>query len=130
MELQVLMPFRRLLTLAVTQVNAEGPAGCFCLLPGHVDWVTTLVPGILSYGLPQGGEGFVAVDEGLLVKQGTQVVVTVRRAVADAALETLRQTVERTFLERDARERQARTVLARLESSFVRGLVDLTGGTP
>lgn len=130
MELQVLMPFRRLPTVTVTKVSAEGPCGCFCLLPGHVDWVTTLVPGILSYCLTTGGEAFVAVDEGVLVKNGSRVVVTVRRAVADAALETLRQTVERGFLERDERERQARSVLARLESSFVRGIVDLTGGMP
>ena len=68
-----------------------------------------------------------AIDEGLLVKRGAAVVASVRRAVPSADLLSLRRTLEEEFLRLDASEHQARRVLARLESSFLLGLMDLGG---
>jgi F-type H+-transporting ATPase subunit epsilon len=125
MELKVLLPFEEILRVDVVKVHAESQSGSFALLPHHADLVSTLVPGILSYQDLDGQEGFVALDEGLLVKRGGQVTVTVRRGVAGGSLETLQETVVEQFLALDEREEQARAVLARLEASFVYGLVGL-----
>jgi len=125
MELKVLLPFEEILRADVVKVLAESQSGCFALLPHHADLVSTLVPGILSYQDLDGQEGFVALDEGLLVKRGAQVRVTVRRGVSGGSLETLQKTVVEKFLALDAREEQARAVLARLEASFVHGLLGL-----
>jgi ATP synthase protein I len=65
----------------VMKVTAEGEGGSFGLLPHHVDWIAALVPGILSFELGTGEEIFVAIDEGILVKQGTMVWVSVRNKV-------------------------------------------------
>jgi len=131
MDLRILMPGREVLRTPVLRVSAEGAAGSFTLLPHHVDLLTALVPGILVYRTgPSDPEAYVAVDEGLLVKRGGAVVVTVRRAVPSPDLETLRLKLEEEFLRLDENEQQARRVLERLESSFLVGLLGLGGGAP
>lgn len=127
----MLVPGRKVLSSPVVRVAAEGAAGSFTLLPQHVDLVTSLVPGILAYQrAADTPERYVAVDEGLLMKRGAAVVVTVRRAVASEDLESLRRDLEEEVLCLDANERQARLVLDRLESSFLKGLLELGGRLP
>lgn len=120
MHLKILLPSEIMLDREVTKVTAEAANGSFCLLPRHIDFVAALVPGLLSFTTPDGRETFVAVDEGALVKQGTQVLVSVRNAVTGQALGTLRQTIEERFQSLDDRERRARSALARLEADLVR----------
>lgn len=120
MTLKVLLPFEVfLLETGVTRVVAETHAGSFGLLPQRLDCVAALVPGILTYASEADGEVFVAVDEGVLVKAGPEVLVSVRRAVVGADLDHLRVLVERQFLEVDALERDARRTMARLESGLL-----------
>lgn len=127
MHLKVMQPTNGLIDEQVTKVTAEGEEGSFCLLPQHVDWVAALVPGILSFELETGEEIFLAIDEGILVKQGATVWVSVRSAVRGVDLETLHQTVQQQFRQLDEQERQARSTLARLETSFVREFMELGG---
>jgi F-type H+-transporting ATPase subunit epsilon len=44
------------------------------------------------------GEVYVAVDEGVLVKTGPEVLVSVRNAIGGTELEDLREAVEQEFL--------------------------------
>ena len=67
MRLKLLTPTETVMDEVEVKINAEGPNGLFCLLPRHRDWVATLVPGILGLTTPDGGEAFVAVDQGVLV---------------------------------------------------------------
>ncbi len=129
MCLKVMQPMVVLIDQAVTKVTAEGESGAFCLLPQHIDWVAALVPGLLSFEVETGEEIFVAIDEGILVKQGTTVWVAVRNAVQGNDLETLQQAVQQQFRHRDEQEQQARSRLARLETHFVREFINL-GGVP
>jgi len=66
------------------------------------------------------GEVFVAVDEGVLVKAGPDVLVSVRRAIAGSDPGQLRDMVEKEFLTLDAREQSVRLVTAKLETGFLR----------
>lgn len=127
MHLKVMLPTEIMLNQSVVKITAEGGNGCFCLLPGHIDLVATLVPGILSFESATGEEVFLAVDEGILVKCGAEVLVSVRNAVRGENLDTLQQTVQQQFRTLDEREKQARSVLARLETHFVRELMELGG---
>lgn len=106
----------------VRKLSAEAPNGSFTILPRHIDYVTTLVPGILFFETDEeeSREIFFAVDEGILVKQGEEVQVSTRNAVRGTDLETLHETVHQHFENLDERERQARSVLARMEADFVR----------
>jgi F-type H+-transporting ATPase subunit epsilon len=89
-------------------------------LPHRLDCVTALVPGILTYETPAGGETCVAIDAGILVKAGPHVLVSVRNAVGGSELGRLREAVEREFRNVDEREQGVRAVLARLEAGFIR----------
>lgn len=127
MQLNVLIPASVFLEqTGVIRVIAETPHGSFGILPRRLDCVAALTPGILSFETEQKGEQFLAVDEGILVKTGAQVFVSVRNAVGGADLGTLRRTVEAEFSSLDERAKSIRTTLAKLESDFARRLLELS----
>jgi F-type H+-transporting ATPase subunit epsilon len=124
MHLKLLLPFQIFADKKdVSRIVAETRDGSFGLLPHRLDCVAALAPGILTYQTESGGEVFVAVDEGVLVKTGQDVLVSVRRAIEGADLGKLRDTVEKEFLTLDVRERSARTVTAKLAAGFLRRFV-------
>ncbi|MDZ4097568.1 MAG: F0F1 ATP synthase subunit epsilon, partial [Methylophilaceae bacterium] len=92
----------------------------FGLLPHRLDCVAALEPGILIYETESDGEVLVAVDEGVLIKTGLDVLVSVRRALGGADLGQLRDTVEQEFLTLDEQEQSMRLVLTKLEAGFLR----------
>jgi F-type H+-transporting ATPase subunit epsilon len=120
MNLKVLLPFGIFADQsAVLRIVAETREGSFGLLPNRLDCVAALAPGILTYETAAEGEVFVAIDEGVLVKTGPDVRVSVRRALTGASLDQLRDAVEREFLTLDADERSARSVMSKLETGFI-----------
>ena len=120
MKLKVLLPFRVFADEpSVSRVVAETSDGSFGLLPHRLDCVAALVPGILSYQTDARDEVFVAVDQGVLVKIGEQVTVSVRRASSGADLAGLRDAVQREFLSLNAQEESVRVACGKLESAFV-----------
>ena len=121
MNLKLLLPFQIFAEKSgVTRIVAETPGGSFGLLPQRLDCVAALEPGILIYETEADGEVFVAVDAGVLVKTGADVLVSVRRAISGTALGQLREDVEKEFLTMDEHERSTRTVMAKLETGFLR----------
>jgi F-type H+-transporting ATPase subunit epsilon len=127
MRLKVLLPSEVLLDKEVSKVIAEADNGSFCLLPRHIDFVAALVPGLLSFTIDEGHEEFLAIDEGILVKCGAEVLVSTRTAVRGPDLGALRLTVEERFRHIDEREKQARAATARLEADLVRRFMELGG---
>jgi F-type H+-transporting ATPase subunit epsilon len=125
MRLKLLTPIEVLVDETVARINAEGPEGLFCLLPRHRDWVAALVPGIASFVTPAGHETFVAIDQGVLIKCGGDVVISVRRAVRDGDLACLREVVETRFRHCDDQEKAARSAIARLEAGVIRRFLEL-----
>jgi F-type H+-transporting ATPase subunit epsilon len=120
MRLEVITPMSVCLDRSVRRIVGEGPDGHFGMLPGHVDFVSELVPGILLYETEDGAERFVAVNSGTLVKCGDDVRVAVRGAVEGDDLVVLRARVEVEFRQHDEEERDARAALARLEADMIR----------
>ncbi|MDY6839587.1 MAG: F0F1 ATP synthase subunit epsilon [Thermodesulfobacteriota bacterium] len=125
MRLKVLLPKEVLVDRKVTKVVAEGENGFFCLLPRHVDFLSALVPGLLSFVSMGGAEEFLAVDEGILIKCGPEVLVSTRNAVRGPNLGTLKQTIETSFRHQDEQEELTRSAFAKLEANFIRRLMDL-----
>ena len=70
----------------------------------RLDCAAALVPGILTYETLADGEVFVAVDEGVLIKTGPEVLVSVRRALGGKDLGQLREAVTKEFLALDEHE--------------------------
>ena len=121
MNLKILLPSRIFAEKTdVSRIVAETGEGSFGLLPHRRDCVAALSPGILIYETEPDGEVFVAVDEGVLVKTGADVLVSVRRAIGGTDLAQLRDSVKKEFLTLDERERSVRSSVAKLEAGFLR----------
>ncbi len=126
MKLRVLVPDDIIFDDEVYSLVAEGEDGHFGLKPRHIDFVSALVPGLLYFARRQDSAAeYLAVDRGILVKQGETVTVSVRNAVGGVSLEELVKTVSSRFLELDDRERAVRSAVARLEAGFLRRVMDL-----
>jgi F-type H+-transporting ATPase subunit epsilon len=125
MTLKVLLPFQVFAEkTGVTRIVAETREGSFGILPRRLDCVAALAPGILIYENEIEGEVYLAVDEGVLIKTGLDVLVSVRNAIAGTDLGKLRDSVEREFLNLDEREQSVRLALAKMESGFIRRLAE------
>jgi F-type H+-transporting ATPase subunit epsilon len=125
MNLKVLLPFQIFAEeTGVVRIVAETHEGSFGLLPHRRDCVAALAPGILIYETKAQGELYVAVDEGVLVKTGLDVLVSVRNAIGGTDLGQLRDSVEREFLNLNEREQSVRSVMVKMESGFIRRLAE------
>lgn len=123
MTIKILLPFRIFTEiLHVKRVIAETGEGSFGFLPQRLDCVVALAPGILTYETEAEGVQYLAIDEGILVKVGPEVLVSVRNAIGGADLGKLRESVEKDFVELDENERKVRSVMAKLESGFIYNL--------
>ena len=125
MRLRILLPFAVFLDRSdVIRLVAESSSGAFGILPRRRDGVAALPPGILVVETVEEGETYVAVDEGVLVKTGREVRVSVRDAQAGTDLRHLREAVEARFLSLDEHEQSVRSVMAKLESGLIRRLAE------
>jgi F-type H+-transporting ATPase subunit epsilon len=125
MNLKVLLPFQIFAEKAgVSRIVAETREGSFGLLPHRLDCVAALAPGILTYEIEGEGEVYAAVDEGVLVKTGLDVLVSVRNAIGGTDLGQLHALVEKEFLNLDEREQSVRSLMARMESDFISRLAE------
>ncbi len=127
MQLKILLPFKVFAEKQdVLRIVAESRSGAFGLLPNRLDCAAALVPGILTYETRDEGEVSLAVDEGVLVKTGNEVLVSVRNAIGGMDLGELHQAIEREFLNLDEQEKSVRSVLAKLESGFIRRFAEFS----
>jgi F-type H+-transporting ATPase subunit epsilon len=125
MNLKVLLPFEIFADQAgVSRIVAETREGSFGLLPHRLDCVAALAPGILTYQLGSAAAVYLAVDEGVLVKTGLNVLISVRNAIGGTDLAQLHAAVEREFLHLDEREQNVRSVMAKMESDFISRLAE------
>ena len=125
MNLKILLPFGVFAEKAdVLRVVADTTDGSYGLLPHRLDCVASLVPGVLTYETKDGGTVYVGIDQGVLVKAGDQVTVSVRRAVGGTDLGQLKDAVARDFLKLDEQERNVRMAVAKMESGLMGRLAE------
>jgi F-type H+-transporting ATPase subunit epsilon len=125
LHLKILLPFKIFAEKRdVVRIVAATHEGTFGLLPRRLDCVAPLRAGILVFESESEGEIYVAVDEGVLVKTGSDVLVSVRNAIGGMSLDKLREAVEEEFLNLDEQETQMRSVLAKLENGFIHRLAE------
>ena len=108
------------------RIVAQTLGGAVGFLPHRLDGTTALTPGLLIYETQAEGEVYLAVDQGVLVKAGAEVLVSVRNAIGGTDLGKLHEAVKREFLEVDAQEKTVRSALAKMESGFIRRFMRLS----
>ncbi len=129
MHLKILLPSQVFADKqGVMRVVVETHGGSFGLLPQRLDCAAALTAGILTYETAADGVVHVAVGEGVLLKTGREVYVSARAAVGGTDLGRLHEAVSRELRQVDEKERQVRTLVARLESGFVRRFLEFHHG--
>lgn len=120
MELKILLPFRVFCEIKnVTRVVVETSGGSYGLLPQRLDCAAALVPGILTYETNNTGTSYLAVDSGLMVKAGKQVLISVRHAIGGGDLGKLAEMVKNEFSALEEKEKTVRKMLLKLESGLL-----------
>lgn len=120
MDLKILLPHRVFADVKnVSRIVVETSEGSYGLLPQRLDCVAALVPGIFTYETSAGSVHYLAVDEGILVKAGTLVLVSVLNAIGGADLGKLQESVEKEFVKLDESERYIRSRMTRMENGFI-----------
>jgi F-type H+-transporting ATPase subunit epsilon len=103
----------------VVRITANTSAGSLGLLEHRLDCVAALVPGIMTYETKHDGTVYLALDEGVLVKTGADVLVSVRQAIGGQDLGHLQDAVKKTFLALNTEERSVRDAVTKMEVGFI-----------
>lgn len=120
MNLKILLPFKIFIeTQNVSSITIETSEGSYGMLPQRLDCVAALVPGIFTYEIESGGPKYLAVDAGVMVKAGNEVLVSVRNAIGGADLGQLGDMVKKDFNTHDQNKIEVRSVMAKLEGGFI-----------
>jgi len=126
MTLKIFLPSEIFIEINdISCVVVETNIGSFGLLPHRLDCTAALVPGILTYESKLEGEKFLAINEGVLIKTGLDVHISVRNAIGGKSLGQLREAVMREFMNFNEQEQSMRQAMAKMESSFIQHLVEM-----
>ena len=121
MRLRILLPEQIFVDQAdVATIAFETHGGSFGLLPHRRDCVAAIVPGLFFYQPAGKPEITVALDEGVLVKTGDQVLVSVRRAMAGGDIAQLQHRIAADFLTLTNLQQDQRRASAELETGFLK----------
>ena len=127
LHLKIMMPEQIIADRQVDKVIAEGLNGFFCLKPRHVDFTSALRAGIFYYYDGE-EEFFTAIDSGILVKCGSEVLVSALNAITGNNISELETTVKRRFSKAEETEQASVLALRNLEAELVQHFVDLEKG--
>lgn len=121
MQLKVVLPSKVFLEHgSVRRIVVETPSGSYGLLPQRLDCVSAVATGILTYEIAMGEEVYVAHDEGVLIKHGRQVLISVRSAFTGTDLRLMHDEISEQFLKQGEEESAQRRLETRLENGFLR----------
>lgn len=120
MRIRIYSPTRIIADEEVVKISAEGIRGAFTILPRHIDYGVPLKPGILSYYLGDGNEKIFAIDEGILVKRGSDVLISSIKVIEGDNLESLEKDLSEKIIEMSEREKKSRSAVAMLEGSILK----------
>lgn len=126
MQLKVVLPHQVFLEQnGVKRLVLPAREGFMGILPRRLDCVVPLIPGVLVYETDIGQEEYLALDMGIMVKMGFEVIIAVRRVVKGDDLHELRARIDMEFRQQDEQEKQVRVALTRMQNELVRRFVEL-----
>ncbi|MBP3402713.1 MAG: F0F1 ATP synthase subunit epsilon [Alphaproteobacteria bacterium] len=124
MRLKTLTPAGIIVDEQIARIRFDALDGSFTFLPKHADFVTVIVPGLVSFEpldeKNPGHEVYMACDSGVLVKDNTTVLLSVRRAVISENLEELSRTITEEFKKDEENRKSVNAAMARLEVGLTR----------
>ncbi len=127
MKLVIATPIGVLSDIAIRKITFETPSGYYTLLPRHVDFVSVLSAGIVTYEPEHEATKYAACHRGVVVKKGDVVTLTVQGAVLGPTLPELQNLIKTEFKQNEEQRKELNTAMARLELGLMRGFRQLQG---
>ncbi len=125
MRIKIITPAEIKVDAPARWVRADAPDGSFALLPRHIDFVTRLVPGLITFERTDGAIRYAGSGAATLVKRGPDVMISAHDVVLGDTPDEVQQQLARALRTIDEIERQERALLARLEADMIRRFQDL-----
>ena len=123
MTLKILLPYGVFIDTAnVSRIQVETSDGFYGFLPQRLDCLAAIVPGIFSYEIENQGYKYLALDEGIMVKTGKKVMISVRNAIGGEDLGSLHDALKKEIVHLKESEGEFRTMGVQLENRFIRQL--------
>lgn len=121
MELKIFLLSSVFISLTnVSRLIVETTEGSVGLLARRLDCVMSLIPSVLIYGEDQADESYIAIDKGILIKTGSIVSISVRKAFKGTDLKHMQEEVQREFNQENDRDSNFYLAMRKLEGSFIR----------
>lgn len=122
MILKVHSALGKILEQPVSKITFEAIDGFFTLLPRHVDFVSALKTGILTF---VSGEKtfYLACHEGVLLKKGKIVSISTKLGIVGDDIQALSQKIAQDFKEMDEARKETNKAMAKLEISLTKGIM-------
>lgn len=125
MLFKVFSPLGILIDKSVSKIDFEAIDGFFTLLPKHIDFVSALKTGILTYTLEGGQKSYLACYQGILIKKGESVHLTTKLGILDDDLSHLTKRIEIDFKQMEESRKESNKTMAQLEISLTKGLLSM-----
>jgi F-type H+-transporting ATPase subunit epsilon len=125
MRLRIITPLAVVVDEAgVLAVRAEDATGGFGILPGHAEFLTSLLISMVRWTGPDGVRRYCGVRRGVLsVTAGREITIATREAIPGDDIETLDETVLSRFRADIEMERTQRVESTRLQLNAIRQIV-------
>lgn len=127
MDLKLVTPMQIVLDASIEKIDVEALDGFFTLLPKHIDFISALKSGIITYVI-NGKKNYAACDHGVLVKKGNSVYISTTVAILADSLDELKKTITTTFKDMEQERKELNLSMARLELGLTKGLMSLSKG--
>ncbi len=129
MHLKVLLPYKVMVDVdEIDRIVVLTEVGFVGILPHRLDFAAAVSPGILMWQRKGAEELYAAIDEGIIVKAGGDVLCSVRNALTGVDLGKLHESVQQQFLNLSSEEKAVRNALSKLESGLLRQLSEYRHG--
>jgi len=100
--------------IEAAKISAMTDDGYFEILPGHIDMIALIAPGILKISQNNSGEIIYASDHGIIIKTGDTVKIALRNAVRASSVSALSAEIKRHFLLISEQEKAGRIAVSEL----------------
>lgn len=125
MKLVVCTPLGEVLNCEISKITLEFLNGYHTFLPKHIDFASVIKSSIATYTQVDGEQKYIACHQGIAVKKGKIITLSVRQAVLGNTPDELKETILREFKKEDNQRKELNTAMARLEIGMLRGFKQL-----
>ena len=127
MKLRINTPREKISDIDIKKLTAKGFEGIFTILSKHIDYITCLRNGIVSYLDNEDNLKYIAVTDGILTKVGNIITISSLVAIPGDSLEELKNIKLEEYIYTEELEKEVKVALANMEYNLLREVSGFKG---